>query len=100
MGLRIWLDDVVEMPEGYDKWITNAGDLADLLEAGKVSHISFDHDLGDRNPTGYAVALFIEQLAYDKKINPITWEVHSKNPVGRKVITAAMKNAEKFWYEE
>jgi hypothetical protein len=86
------------MPDGFELWVKTASKLAELVIAGKVSHIDFDHDLGASTNTGYAVALLIEQLAYDGKIAPITWDVHTSNPAGRKNIVAAMENAERFWY--
>jgi hypothetical protein len=95
--MRLWLDDVREMPEGFDLWVKTASEAAELIEAGKVSYISFDHDLGSSMNTGYAVALLIEILAYQGKIEPIEWDIHSSNPVGRKAIKLAMESAERFW---
>lgn len=59
-------------------------------------HISFDHDLG-RNLSGYDLAKYIEKWAFHNLMNRITWEIHSANPVGRKSIEMAMKNADKYW---
>jgi hypothetical protein len=78
-----------------------------------ITHISFDHDLGygNKNKTGYDVACYIEALAeaesnlkkhnveYVKVPHP-TWEIHSRNPVGRKRIEQAMKSAERYWNGE
>jgi hypothetical protein len=41
----------------------------------------------------------IEQAAHDMKVQRMGWRVHSANPVGRKNISQAMWNAEKFWNE-
>lgn len=97
MGLRVWLDDKREIPEGYDEWVKTAERAAELVESGIVTHLSFDHDLGLTTNTGYAVACYIEQLAYDGKIPPMTWEIHSANPPGKKAIKQAMESAERFW---
>jgi hypothetical protein len=97
MGLRVWLDDAKEMPDGYNVWIKNAHKMADLIDAGNVSHISFDYDLGSDSLTGYSVALYIEQLAYYHQINPITWEIHTSNAVGKKAIKETMESAEYYW---
>jgi len=97
--MRVWLDDKRPMPDGFDVWVKTAEQATALIETGKVSHIDFDNDLGLNNNTGYAVALYIEQLAYDHKLTPFTWEVHTSNPAGRKNITAAMESADRFWYD-
>jgi hypothetical protein len=99
MGLRIWLDDMRPMPDGYDMAVSDEFLLEALIRRGKVAHISFDHDLGEGKGTGYGVACFIEKLAQSGAVNPITWDVHSDNPVGRKNIQNAMKSAERFWYK-
>lgn len=65
--------------------------------SGDVTHISFDHDLGDFAGTGYEVAKAVEYWAFHKVISSITWEIHSANPVGRKNIEQAMRSAERFW---
>jgi hypothetical protein len=96
--MRIWLDDKREMPDGFDIWCKDAKDITSYIETGRVTHISFDHDLGD-GLTGYNVAVYIELLAYNKKIPPMTWDTHTANPVGKKSIEQAMKNSEKFWSE-
>ncbi len=97
MGLKIWLDDIREMPEGFDIWVKTELDAILLIGKGNVSHISFDHDLGENAGNGYNVAACIEHDAYYGKIPQLTWDVHSQNPVGRKNIEACMKSAERFW---
>ena len=108
--MRVWLDDVRPMPEGFDYWAKNVYVLYGLLIAGKVSHISFDHDLGqfngedDSKNTGYFIAREIEGWVFELvdgyselDLPRITWDVHSSNPVGRKSIEDAMKCADKNW---
>lgn len=99
MGFRIWLDDVRPMPEGFNFWYDNPHELLELVKTGDVSHISFDHDLGSLD-SGYWLAMQIESLAFYKKIAPISWDIHSANPVGRKNIEQAMQSASRFWSEE
>jgi hypothetical protein len=97
--MKIWLDDIRPVPEGFDfTWITNANDCIYLVQKNIISFISFDHDLGEGG-TGYEVAQVIEKCAFFEEINPITWNIHSNNPVGRKDIEMAMKKAESFWIE-
>jgi hypothetical protein len=103
--MKIWLDDKREMPEGYDVWAKNAYFAIGLILGGRVTHVSFDHDLGlfgkdtslDPNNTGYYVAKTIKKLAARNEIDPITWEIHTSNPVGRKNIRQAMMSAKRFW---
>lgn len=97
--MKIWLDDVRKMPTGYDMWCKNAHDAISLIETGKVTHISFDHDLGGFALiySGGYVANAIEQLAFQGKIPRLTWECHSMNPEGKRYIIFAMKSADRFW---
>ena len=92
MGIRVWLDDIRPMPEGYDLWCKTAQDCLHEVEKGRVDYISFDHDLGHLEEDGSWLADEIEFLAYKDKIQSIAWDVHSSNPVGRKVIDYCMKN--------
>ena len=97
-AMRIWLDDVRPMPSDFDKHVKTEQEAIDILKTGEVTHISFDHDLGEfENGTGYNVAKFIEANAYDGTIRYLTWTIHSANPVGRQNIEAAMNAAERFW---
>lgn len=97
--MRVWLDDVRPMPEDYDVWAKTADEAIDLIRGGEVTHISFDHDLGEYKDTGYAVAVYIELSARFNNLKPITWEVHSSNPEGTRRIKYAMTNAEAAWYK-
>lgn len=94
--MRIWLDDIRTMPSGFDIHITTSIKAMELVLAGKVHFISFDHDLGG-DDTGYAVACCIEAAAYNSKIPRMDWTVHSANPVGHQRITNAMIRADYFW---
>lgn len=102
--MRIWLDDERE-PQRFDlignplRWdvICKIAQAAiDLVRTGHVMFIDFDHDLGP-GLTGYDVAKEIEQLAFQKKIPPIDYAIHSGNVVGANQIDEAMKNAWKVW---
>lgn len=96
--MRLWLDDVRPMPEGFDYHCLTAKDAIYCVEKCAVYSISFDHDLGEpENGTGYDVAKAIEAGAANGTIPRMTWAIHSANPVGRKNIEAAMKSAERFW---
>jgi hypothetical protein len=94
--MKIWIDDVRKMPSSYNTHVKTYEEAIKYLETGKVTHISFDHDLGTKK-SGYDIAKYIERKSYEGKLKPITWTIHSANPVGSKNITYAMMNADKYW---
>ena len=58
----------------------------DLIESkGMPQVISFDHDLGDKVPTGFDFSKWIVEKDLDDNILPkdFDYQVHSDNPVGR-----------------
>ena len=102
--MKIFLDDIRDPPL-FDRvtgerltWtvVRTAEEAISLVEAGKVTFISFDHDLG-YGLSGYDVAKRIEELAHSGAINPIDYAIHSANPVGAENIDRAMKSAWRFW---
>lgn len=96
MGIRIWLDDVRPMPEGFDVWCKTAEHALSVIAVTKTDYISFDHDLGTEL-TGYDVAKWIEERVFSGWNLYMEYDIHSANPVGRKNIEMAMKSAERFW---
>jgi hypothetical protein len=95
--MRVWLDDVRAKPKDYHAHVLTAEYAIRMINKGLVTHISFDHDLGDDVKTGYDVAKHIEEMAYYNKMPRITWQIHSANPVGRENIKRAMDAADKYW---
>jgi hypothetical protein len=68
-----------------------------IFDHGKVApnFVSFDHDLGDGESTGYDIARWMVDADMDKIISiPAGFEfyVHSQNPVGKKNIEAYLSN--------
>lgn len=97
--MKLWIDDVRPMPEGFDRHAKTASEAIEIIKAcDRIEEISFDHDLGnDADGTGYDVAKFIEEQAYRGiKPPPLKWSIHSANPVGRQNIRKAMESAERF----
>ncbi len=90
--MKLFLDDERKPPPGWTqvRWPDEA---IELLQAGAVTHLSLDHDLGDdQRGTGYDVLLWIEeQVALSGFIPPAIIEVHSANPAGRKRMLAAIE---------
>lgn len=96
--IRVWLDDVRPMPDGFDVWVKTSKEAIDVLKRGGVSFISLDHDLGEeKTGTGYDVAKFIEEMAFERELSPMEIRVHSANPVGSKNMMSCINNARKFW---
>lgn len=86
------------MPEGFDYHVKTAADAVAALQSGEVEYISFDHDLGDEvNGTGYDVAKWIEEKAFNNEVPRLRHDVHSSNPSGAANIVAAMNQADAFW---
>ena len=97
--MKIWLDDERPIPSEFDCHIKTAVEAIELLAAGGVTAISLDHDLGDNGGTGYEVACYIEQAAYNGMLFPVEVAIHSANPVGRERMEQAINNARLFWSE-
>jgi hypothetical protein len=106
--IHIWLDDERDPTDpiiqknfgstGDEVWIKTADECIEMLKSGRVSSISLDHDLGPEEAgTGYDVAVWIEEAAYNKGIPKLGMRVHSANPVGRKNMERALINAERFF---
>lgn len=76
--MKVWLDDLRPLPPGYDVWALTYEDAVALIDTGKVTHMSFDNDLGhDRE--GRHIIDYMYELAYFKTIPPIRMQVHSSN---------------------
>lgn len=96
--MRLYLDDVRPTPEGFDLRAYTAAEAITMLRDGKITFISFDHDLGaDANGTGYDVAKWIEEQAFTNPsfVTP-DFAIHSANPVGAVSIGHAMRGAQTF----
>jgi hypothetical protein len=95
--MNVWLDDAREMPEGFTLHVTTADDAILALKTGKVLFISFDHDLGEGKMTGYDVAQWIEQQAFQYLIPRLKWAIHSAESLDAQKITSMMESAERHW---
>ena len=98
VDFKVWLDDERPMPSDFHMHVKTATEAIAVLESMPVSVISLDHDLGEGSAgTGYEVATYIEQSAYNGTIDPIEVRIHSANPVGRQNMAAAIANAQRYW---
>jgi len=58
--LKLWLDDVRPPPEGWTHGKT-AEEVIEPLKTGQVIEASLDHDLGQDQPKGRTVALWMAE---------------------------------------
>lgn len=89
--MKMWLDDVRDPREhgaiGFT-WVKTVEEAINLLQTGKVTFVSLDHDLGIADTVGYN---FRESTGYDvvcwmerNDVWPVDGvAIHSANPVGR-----------------
>lgn len=98
--MKLWLDDLRDMPDDYDVHVETVEDAIMFLEEYEVEHIGFDHDLGyeidGKERNGYHLACWIEAEA-TKGLPRLTWSIQSDNPVGRDKIDVAMNMATRYW---
>lgn len=97
-NLKVWLDDVRPMPSEFNLHVSTADDAINKLKTNSVILISLDHDLGDSDTkTGYDVAKFIEESAFEGSLMPLEVRIHSANPIGVNNMKMCINNAYKFW---
>ena len=88
--MRVYLDDERSTPAGWVRVFWPDEAIA-LLEAGLVSEISLDHDLGDdERGTGYDVVLWIEEAVALRGFVPPRMHVHSANSSAREKMLAGI----------
>lgn len=76
--------------------IRTYGDFVDwIVENGLPDYISFDHDLGEKEFTGYDCAKWLVDYCMDNGFDIPEFQSHSANPVGRKNIVSYLNNAKK-----
>ena len=85
--MRIWLDDERDPPD--ENWCvarTGAEFLALIQFPDLIGEVSFDHDLGDGEPSGSTLCSALLDRLHDYGLKMPTWHVHSANPCGAKNI--------------
>lgn len=96
MGIKVYLDDVREAPDG---WVLakTVNDVFHYLENNNVEEISLDFDLGENTLTGNCVLNYLERLIRKGELKNIPIiHIHSMNPVGRKIIQDKLKEIKKY----
>jgi hypothetical protein len=82
----------------YNNWVIcrNLNEVLYTIAArGMPDLISFDHDLGNNEPTGFDITKKLVDMDLDGDIkfpDKFDFEVHSKNPVGAENIKSYLNN--------
>lgn len=107
--MKLWLDDERDPKsnkiqslfgaDGDEIWVKTIEQAIYYLKQGIVESISLDHDLGYQK-TGLDLANWIEENAFNGNLERLIWSVHSRNPVGAKKITQALRNADSYWAKQ
>lgn len=88
--MKLWIDDVRPAPNGW-KHVKTASEAISCIESeNTITHISFDHDLGEGNGSGYEVVCVVEERIYNGMMKMPEMCVHSANPVGATRIQQAI----------
>ena len=93
--MKIYLDDERTTPDGWTRCFWPQ-EVIDLLQAGGVTEISLDHDLGDDARTGYHVILWIEEAVATLGFTPPIIHVQSANSSAGEKMRAGVKAIEKL----
>ncbi len=99
--MKIWLDDLRPVPQGYEgvKSVNEA--IALIEEAEKagidIEVLDIDHDLGDYYTDGGDAIKLLDWLAERETFYPV--EIHTANPVGRENMERMLARywGEKYW---
>lgn len=85
MKVRIWVDDIREVPQGYigTKSVEETIGLIEEVEknGGEIEFLDLDHDLGDYAKFGGDAIKILDFLVERETFYSIT--IHTANPVGR-----------------
>ena len=88
--MKLWIDDERPAPWGWAHAKT-AQEAIGWIEQGDITHISFDHDLGEGNGDGHDVVCFVEERIEAGQMALPQMTVHSANPVGARRIRQAIE---------
>lgn len=87
--MKLWLDDIRPAPEGW-YWAKCGTEAIRCVRTGEVTHMSFDHDLGDGAMDGHDVICILEEMVAEGLVPIPEMDVHSDNPVGASRLRAAI----------
>ena len=97
--MKIFLDDLRYTPDDSWTMARSYDEFVDFIVKYKtITHLSFDHDLGDNVPTGYDAAKFFVERLLDNPEEATSLRiinVHSANPPGAANIRGLFQSARK-----
>ncbi len=95
-NVKIWVDDIREVPDGYlgAKSVNEAISLIEEIEKNgqTIELLYLDHDLGDYSPDGGDAIKILDYLVERETFYPIA--IHTANPVGRANMVRMIK---RYW---
>lgn len=107
MTYCLFIDDERYPPDDGKDWIIARNEkdvVVSLIDKGMPSFISFDHDLGRDENTGYDIAKLLVKLDIEDDNfsfpNNFSYYVHSQNPVGKENIIGYLDNYLNFKKDE
>jgi hypothetical protein len=97
MTYRMFIDDERFPPSDGNEWVIcrNKAEVEHALNhRGFPAFISFDHDLGEQEPSGMDIAWMLVDRDLDSPVIPDNFEfyVHSQNSVGAVNIKKLLEN--------
>jgi len=98
--MKVYLDDIRIPTSDWElvKWPKEA---IKLLETGRVTVISLDHDLGnDQKGTGYDVILWMEERVATTSFIPPNIMIHTSNPSAYKKMENGVKSIYRLYKEK
>jgi two-component sensor histidine kinase len=86
--MKLWLDDVREPPDLGWTWVKTVTEAIRVMETGKVTHASLDHELGEDQPEGRRLVLWMAEndIWPSESLN-----IHSGNVVGVQYMTGVVE---------
>ena len=94
--MKVYLDDERRAPDGWVQ-VHWPEEVINLLESGKVTELSLDHDLGDdAHGTGYDVILWVEHAVATRGFQPPSIRVHSANSSARIKMESGIRSIERL----
>lgn len=95
MEWNLFLDDERIPPKNENWYIARNVDQAinQIMSRGLPAFISFDHDLGENEETGYDFVKWLIEYHIYYDIKPtFRYHIHSQNPIGSENIRSYIEN--------
>ena len=87
-GMKLWLDDIREPPGQEWTWVKTVEEAKEILRSQEVSEASLDHDLGEDEPEGRKLVLWMAENDVWPSEELV---IHSGNVVGVEYMTGVVE---------